>query len=316
MAKAPKLEATIAELNAIRADPSSEMGLATLRQTLASKHAIAVAQAAKLIGEAEIYPLIADLVANFDRLMVNPATTDQSCLGKTAIANALYHLEFSGETLFLTGIHHSQLEAAWGRPVDTAPGLRAVCALGLVRMNYGDVMAELADLLADPEVEARIGAVRAIAYRNHPDGIPLLRLKMKLGDANVQVLSECFLALLQLAPEASLSLVASFLAHPDAAIGEMAALALGESRVAAAWPILQKFWAQTRNPELKQTALLAIAMLRHDAPLAFLLELVATGAIPEAKAAIAALRIYQQDPDLWQRLRQTIEMRGEPGLSL
>ena len=316
MAKAPKLEATIAQLNQIRADPTSERGLNTLRQILSSKHAIAVARAATLIGEAEIQDLIPDLVTTFDRLMVNPATSDQNCVGKKAIAAALYRLEAREVDRFLTGIHHIQMEPVWGGSVDTAPGLRGICALGLVRLNYAEVMVELADLLADPEPAARIEAARAIAYHNQPEGIPLLRLKVKLGEANPQVLSECFLALLQLTPQ-SLPLVASFLAAPvEAASSEMAALALGESRLPESFPLLQKFWARTGNAELKKTGLLAIAMLRQDAPLAFLFDLVATGRLLDAQAAIAALRLYEQDQDLWPRVCQIVEMRGEPGLRI
>ncbi len=315
MAKAPKLEDTLALLNPIRADPTADVGLSTLRQVLNSKHAIAVGRAATLIGEAEVHALIPDLIATFDRLMVNPATSDQNCLGKKAIAEALYRLEVRETDLFLTGLHHIQMEPVWGGSVDTAAGLRGMCALGLVRLNYAEVMVELADLLADPEPEARIGAARAIAYHNQPDGVPLLRLKVKLGDANPQVLSECFLALLQLTPK-SLPLVASFLAAADAAITEMAALALGESRLPESFPLLQKFWARTPDPELKKTGLLAIAMLRQDAPLAFLFDLIATGRLTDAKAAIAALSLYQQDQDLWQRVHQTVEMRGEPGLKV
>ncbi|WP_225852694.1 hypothetical protein, partial [Haemophilus parainfluenzae] len=88
--------------------------------------------------------------------------------------------------------------------------LRGTCALGLVRMNYPMVMVELADLLADPEPEARIAAARAVAYSEQEWGIALLRLRMKVGDTPT-VLGECLAALLQLAPADSLALARSFL---------------------------------------------------------------------------------------------------------
>ncbi|MBW4694187.1 MAG: hypothetical protein KME27_20785 [Lyngbya sp. HA4199-MV5] len=62
-------------------------------------------------------------------------------------------------------------------------------------MNYPLVMVELADLLVDPEPEARIGAARAIAYTQNEQGVPLLRLRVKIGDTS-PVLSECLIALL------------------------------------------------------------------------------------------------------------------------
>ncbi|MDZ8224990.1 hypothetical protein [Nostoc sp. ChiVER01] len=54
-------------------------------------------------------------------------------------------------------------------------------------------MNELADLLADPKLEARVAA-KAIAYIRNPQGVPLLRLKTRIGDQAPQVISECFSA--------------------------------------------------------------------------------------------------------------------------
>jgi hypothetical protein len=202
------------------------------------------------------------------------------------------------------------MEPVWGGKADTAPGLRATCALGLVRIHYTDMMLELADLLADPEPEARIGAARAIAYSENSQGVALLRLKVKMGDSDPQVMSECFVALLQLSPMQSLNLVASYLDHPDAQICEMAALALGESRIEAVFPILAQWWKQTRQQELRQTGLLAIALLRHDAAFEFLLSLVLEGHPSDADAAITALRIYEDDGELWKRVREAIRHRN------
>ena len=157
MAKARKLEEALAALSQL-ADPTTEAAIATLRQTLAGKYGVAIAQASRLIRKAEIYSLVPDLVSAFDRCMVKPEMTDPSCLAKTAIAEALYHLDYREEALFLQGIRHIQMEPVWGGKEDTAPALRSVCALGLVRMNYPQVLSELADLLADAKAVARIGA--------------------------------------------------------------------------------------------------------------------------------------------------------------
>jgi hypothetical protein len=182
MAKSRKLEQFLAQLETIRLDPSTAEAAIALRQILQSKYAIAIAQAAKIIGKAECYDLIPDLVAAFDRCMTKPIDTDPGCTAKLNIADALYRLECSNEDLFLRGIHHVQMEPVWGGSEDTAVALRGVCALGLVRMNYPQVMNELADLLADPNQDARISAARAIAYSGTDAGIPLLRLRIKVGD--------------------------------------------------------------------------------------------------------------------------------------
>ncbi|MBD2059183.1 HEAT repeat domain-containing protein [Oculatella sp. FACHB-28] len=308
MAKSRKLEELIEQVNQFRKDPTAEASLEGLRQILQSKYSVAIASAAKLIGEAAISELTPDLVTAFDRLMEKPIERDIGCTGKFRIAEALYKMGRSEADLFLRGIRHRQMEPVWGGQEDTAPSLRGVCALGLVRMNYPDVMSELADLLADPIPLARAAAARAIAYSGSKQGVPLLRLRVKLGD-EPQVLSDCFTALINLSPD-SLPLVASFLDDANPQACEMAALALGESRSNAAFEQLKHWWLQTTHKELRKTGLLAIAMLRQDEPLEFLLSLVAEGKSADAKDAVAALSLYQSETVLWQRVLQAAETRG------
>ncbi len=312
--RSQKLEELLERLNQVQNDPSSDESILALSQVLKSKSAIAIARAARIIAKAEIRHFCPELEVAFHQFLAKPDVSDPACMAKKAIADALYRMEYTRETVFLKGIRHVQMEPVWGGKADTAPGLRGICALGLVRMHYADVMLELADLLADPEPEARIGATRAIAYAENPQGVPLLRLKVKIGDADPQVLSECFVALFQLAPVQSLSLVAGFLDHPEEQICEMAALALGESRILEAFPILSHWWGRIRQPELRKTGLLAIAMLRHEVALEFLRSLVKEGEKLDAVDAIAALKIYQDDNSLWQQICEAANQRGDLSL--
>ncbi len=82
----------------------------------------------------------------------------RAALAKTAIAKALYEMEVKAESVFLRGIHHIQMEGVWGGNTDTAAELRGICALGLVRCNYRDVLDELGELLADAQAPARMMA--------------------------------------------------------------------------------------------------------------------------------------------------------------
>jgi HEAT repeat protein len=255
-----------------------------------------------------------DLTAAFERFMVKPVETDANCQAKFRIAETLYRLSYSEEALFLQGIRHVQMEPVWGGKQDTAVSLRGICALGLVRMHYSDVLVELADLLADPEAPARVAAARAISYSENSQGVPLLRLKVRMGDPEPQVLSECFTALLKLAPVQSLSLISGFLNSPKEQLQEIAALSLGESRLQEAFPILQRWWETTVYAELRKTGLLAIALLRQDDALEFLLTLIAEAMSQDAKDAIVALSMYQSDESLWQRVCQTVDMRDDAGL--
>jgi hypothetical protein len=190
--------------------------------------------------------------------------------------------------------------------------------LGLVRINYPDVMLELADLLADAESEARIGAARAIAYSENPFGVALLRLRVKVGDTPT-MLGECIAALLQLAPQGNLPLAAELLMagrretdlREAIETAEVVALVLGESRLPEAFPLLRDWWRQTTHPELRQVGLLAIASLRQDDALAFLLQILAEGAPPDARYALEALEPYRSSTLLWDKVQAILQDRND-----
>ncbi|MGF1459346.1 MAG: HEAT repeat domain-containing protein [Leptolyngbyaceae cyanobacterium] len=319
MPKSKKLEELTAKLNQIRAEPASELGLAILSEAIASRYGVAIAQAANLVSKHEIRPLMPQLAERFYWLMAKATDRDPGCRGKAAIADCLYRLDYRDIELFLQGVRCVQPEPIYGGVVDTAPKLRGLCALGLVRANYPDAMVELADLLADPEVEARIGAARAIAYSENPLGIALLRLRLRIGDTPT-VLGECLSALLQLSADYGLPLVTQLLAagrreadgHEAIETAEIVALVLGESRLPAALPILQTWWQQTSHPDLRQTGLLAIAMLRRDEAIQWLLQLLAEGSPRDATDALQALGLYQSDGQLWSQVQAVLSDR--PGL--
>ncbi|MBI4517676.1 MAG: hypothetical protein HY699_17865 [Deltaproteobacteria bacterium] len=315
MAKRRALEDTLAELHALRQAPLTTAALSALRQGLNSKISYVVAKAAEITGEAEIGQLTPELVAAFGRLMLEPAKSDPGCQAKAQIADALYRIGYEEADLFLRGIHHVQLEPVYGGRVDTAAGLRSACALGLVRMNYPDVLSELADLLADPEAPARLAAVRALAYSENQNAAPLLRLKAHVGDEDPQVIAECLGALLKVAAAAALPFVARQLDAGAVTTRESAALALGSSRLRAAFPILREWWQRIRERELRRTALLAIAMLRQDEALAFLLSLVAEAPGHTAREALAALGLYRHDDALRKRVLCAATQRTDVDLS-
>jgi len=315
MTKRRGLEERLAELNDLRGDPSSDLAIEKLRQALASKINHLAAEAATITGESEIRQLEDDLIEAFDRFMLDPAKTDPLCVAKTAIAEALYRLGARRESLFLRGIHHVQLEPGFGRKEDAAAKLRVACAMGLVRSNYRDVMIELADLLADEETDARIGAVRAIGYAQQGAGVPLLRFKSLIGDPETRVSYECFSSLLRLSPESSLPFVARFLNAEDVAVSKVAALALGESQLTEAFYVLKAGWESATDDALRRAELLAIAMLRHERAIDFLLSLVADASPADARDGLTALEIHRRDEELWARVEQIVKAREDVDLS-
>src|SRR5262245_23355166 len=245
MAKSRALEERLAALGGLRREPVTDETIATLRQALRHKVSHVVAKAAQVSGELGLRVLVGDLAAAFDRFLANPVKADPGCRAKVEIARALHEMGEDTGAVFLRGIRHRQLEPVFGGREDTAPELRAMCGLGLVRVGHPDAMVELADLLADPEVAARIGAARALAYAGEPSGEPLLRLKALAGDPDAGVVSESLGALLSLAPSRSLDFVARFLRHRDPVVEEAAALALGASRLRDALPVLRGWWEAT-----------------------------------------------------------------------
>ena len=314
MPKSRRIEDALAALNQLRAAPTSDAALAQLRKALAGKSSHVAAKAAQIAGESEIGALVPDLVAAFERFMQNPVKSDPNCSAKAAIADALYRIGHDDESVFLRGIHHRQMEPVYGGRVDTAIDLRAASALGLVRMNYADALVELADLLADPEPRARAAAAQAIAYCGSDHGVPLLRLKVLSGDDDPSVISECLAGLLRLATASSLPFAARLLDASNASIREAAALALGGSRLPEAFGVLRQWWERTADVTLRRTALLAIAMLRRDQPLDFLLSLIADANGPTAREAIAALAMYRHDDAVRQRVRECIDRRKDVDL--
>ena len=314
MARANALETVLEELAQARSDPSSAASLAILRRALSGKSGHAAAAAARLAGDCELAELVPDLVASFERLLVQPLRSDAGCAGKAAIADALYRIGAAEIGVYLKGIRHVQLEPVWGGKADTATELRGTCALALVRVHYPDYLVEIADLLADREIPVRKMAAQALAYSDNPAAVPLLRLKALVGDDEPQVLGEVLTALLSLAPDTSLAFVEGFLDRADTAVAEAAALALGASRRREALAILSGFWERTSDVALRRTALLAIAMLKHDEAIQYLLAHVRDSAPMQAREAIRALAVYRHDPRLRAQVEAVLQERGEAAL--
>jgi HEAT repeat protein len=315
MTNRKRLQEKLAKLKEIRQDPKSPEAIKELEKSLSGTSNHLAAAAARIVGEFEMDELEDCLVQAFDRFMDNPVKTDKGCVAKKAIAEALFQMRSHKEDLFLRGVRHVQLEPVYGGKEDTAAELRYVSAMGLVNTGYPDVMLELAHLLADNVLDARIGAIRAIAYARQDKGVPLLRFKALMGDEDTRVIYESFRALLDLSPEASLSFVASFFDDEDPAVAESAALALGESRLPGALDVLREGWENTLDQDLRRFLLLAIAMLRYDKAVDFLLSLIEVASQGIAQDAIAALEMYHDDEQIWGRVQAIVDSREDIDLS-
>ncbi len=311
MAKRPTLEDQLAALNALRDDLASDRTRDALCKALASKTGLVVGKAALIVGEFELGALEDELAAAFDDWLGRPGDKDKGCRAKAGLAEALYRVEHADAERWRRGIVLRQIEPVYGGRVDTAVELRGWCGLGLVRMNDPGVMIDLADLLADPEPAARAMAAKAVAYSERPDGLPLLRLRVAAGEEDPETLTECLAGMLKLDADASLGFVAHRLDDASEEAAECAAMALGQSRSEAAFGVLRDWHDRTLDASARRTAFLAIAMLRHEEPNAFLLAQIAHGPAASARMSVEALSIYRHDPGLRRRVMDAADQRGD-----
>lgn len=314
MPKRLSTEEALAAVHAIRQAPDKFDLARDLAPFLGHKSNHVVAAAAETAERMEAGALAPNLVEAFERLMRDPSKLDPGCKATIAIAQALIQLEDAAAKVYFAGIRHVQMEGSFGRMVDAAAPLRGLCARGLARMGHPDALLECVTLLADSEIPARTGAIRAIADSGRPDGVLLLRLKTLLGDPEIEVTGECFGALLSVDPAGSVEFVAKFLNSDVEGMGEQAALALGESRLAPAFAVLREAWERGGASEQRRTLLTAIAMLRIDEALEFLLGRLSEESALVAADALAGLAFYARDEAVLARVEEIIRARGDGAL--
>jgi HEAT repeat protein len=176
------------------------------------------------------------------------------------------------------------------------------------------VVGLLAELLADAEAGARTAAARALGCCGQPAAVPLLRYKALCGDAAPLVLSECLGALLLLEREHALPFLRRFLDPGDETRADAAALALGQSRLAQAVPLLIEYADEPPRSQRK-AALYALAMLREPEATEYLLALLRDADVHLAGLAIEALGMHRYDTALHEKVRRAAEARRSPVLS-
>jgi hypothetical protein len=302
----------LARLIELDTETDPERARAQIRLALHDRHYRVVAKAASLCAEKLLYDLEADLLTSYPRFLDDPLKRDPNCIAKRAIARALVDLGCNNVTFFLDGVRYQQLEPVWGGSVDTAVDLRCSCAMGLVATGYPRALHELTWLLAEDEANARRGAVRAIACANPKDAELLLRFKVLTGDGEPEVIADCMSALLTLEPEESVPFVARYLEDDNETLQELAALALGESRLPEAFEPLLAAWKETVIPTHFQRVLIrAIALHRSDTAFDWLLGMIRethSGLITEV---VDALPLYARTARHTQRIRIAFEERSD-----
>jgi HEAT repeat protein len=314
MAKRLSIDDRIDALAKLRRGPSTPEAIQAVKAGLTDKSNLVVAKAATVARELSMTMLTADLVAAFNRFIDDPSQ-DKGCAALTAAVQALQTFGASEAEVYLRGIHHVQMEASYGGSIDAAIGVRCESAFGLVRMGYRDVMWELAALLADPEKECRLAAVRAIGHSEADAGLPLLKYKVLSGARDSDVAAECFSSLAQINPAKVIPFLGEHLDSPDIMIAEAAGLALGSTRRPAAFALLRERWDRRVSPASREVLLLAIATLRIEPAIEFLISVIATADPRTAGEAVKALALYRRDDAVRSRVAEAVTAKSDPVVS-
>jgi HEAT repeat protein len=309
--KPDPIEKALDRLTALKTEAGGASAAAELKSFLENRSNLVVAKAAKIACHVRATELVPELMRAFHRLMVNPSKLDKGCAATTEIVGALYELDHAEPEIYLLGIHHVQMEGSFGPPVDAAAKLRGISALALARTRHPSALDEIVSLLVDEWPEARVGAVRALAVNCGSAGALLLKLKILTGEREPDVLAECFAGLLSTAPERSLPLIAGFIDSEDIAVAEAALLALGSSRLPEALDLLKARQERTIGGPLRKIALLAIAMIRSDAAIEFLLASLAECSPAMAEDVVTALALFRTNERVRSRVESVLAQRNE-----
>jgi HEAT repeat protein len=304
-------EALLTRVRQAREEAGTEASLRTLREALKSRESRAVAKAAAVAAEQDLTVLRPELDAALRRLLDEGHTADPGCAAKGALCEALDRLGHDDRELFRQAIRHVQWEPVWGGRVDTAVELRGAAAMALARLDPQGALIDLARLLGDPQPPARMAAARALAYRGGTDSLALLHLRIHTGDPAPPVMGASFEAALRVSPASSVALVAGFLDSASTEVCEEAALALGASRLPEAFPPLREWCGRVVDAGRRRMGLRAMALLRREESLAFLLERVREGSSRAAAEAIEALADLRGDERLVARVREAAAQREE-----
>jgi hypothetical protein len=288
---------------------------ALLQRALSHAHYRVLARAAEAAADGLHYALEPALMTAFERLAALDHKRDPGCLAKGAIARALVALDCLSADFFRQGIRLRQLEPVWGGRIDTAADVRATCAMGLAVSGAADALLDLVDLLVDPEHRVRSGAVRAIACTEPRAAEAVLRAKALLGDVEAEVGGECFQALLVVAPDTAPAFVGRWLEgapDADAQLAELAALALGESKLDAAVALLRARWeAEPLRGQRQRVLLRAAALARTPLALEWLFGLAADADTATVQQVIEELAVHRRQQRIRDALRERLTARGE-----
>ena len=123
------------------------------------------------------------------------------------------------------------------------------------------------------------------------------------------IVGQVFDHLFQLEGRRALDFVAAFLLDSAETVREEAALSLGSSRLPAAVGRLTEAWTRERDPQFRLVLLRALSATRQPDSLEFLLNLLRIGRIADATAALEALALHRDSPEIRRQVEEAARLR-------
>lgn len=280
-----------------------------LRRLLEDDNAFLVGEAAKMVKTLELRALETELAAACRRLLAKEIA-DRGCIAKRCVLDALVTFETHVADVYLLGLRYEQWEHSFGPPEDTAGSVRGLCAHALVRIDYPDAILEVAPVLYDHLAEVRVAAAEALASTGEQICAAILHVRLLAHEEAPEALEAIYRSLLALAPKRYLSVVSKGLSEGK----DAAALALGESRLPAAFPVLTEALEKATG-DLEATVLLSIGLLRMEEATTYLREQVENAPENRAAKAIGALGLHKHDDRIADRLAEIVKTRKSKKLT-
>ena len=301
---------------ALKAAPVPDAAqIAYLRKALTHRNNFLVSKAAKLVADAELFALLPDVLAAYERFFLDAAKSDPQCWAKNALVKTLVKLEHRQKDAYLCGLRHHQMEGSYGGLSDTAGALRGACTHALVDcpgLSDADLLGLLLEPLTDADKTVRMEAARAIGQVGGVSAALLLRLRVLLGKDEPEVMGAVYSALLAVEGTRAIELVAAALKDGEDLAGE-AAFALAEMRAPEALAALTVRFRAGVDGWFGGVLLSAIALTRLPEAVDFLVALIAQDA-REAPAAIEAIGRTAPNAELRARVEKAVEEAGSPRL--
>ena len=304
MARRDPLATRIAALEA-QAKTDIPPPLSDLVTALEHKSSLVVAAAGKVVKSHRLETLIPRVISALDQFYT---AEDPQCRAKLSLLQALCDMDQTTVDICQRAVRHVQMEAVWGGRQDSAGPLRILGLGGLVALGSQEIYALIADLLADPLAEVRGAAARVAGQVGGERPALLLRLRLHLGDAAEPAnLGDYAAGYLACAGDGGVPLVAGFLERADRLTTGPLVLALGESRLATALPVLtellERRWGLVPDGDL----LTAIALHRSEGAARCLLEILDGEDRTRARRAALELRLYRERSEVVEEVRRILQ---------